>query len=218
MPRLFEYCVVLAFAAATAASAGYARERGSPEPRDSSAASQPISEELDARPGKGGKAGVQARARALPERVDGRVYTWRDGRRTRKAIVQPNLSLHRDGVKVSTDGEKFLDLGGGARIVAKRGAADTGLAVFRSEAGDLMALPGGVLLVLDPHWERPRVDAFLAANGIDSGRLSELAWADNAFLVKTAPGFAALELANALAGRDGVVLSSPNWWTESTLK
>ena len=218
MPRLFETCAVLAFAAAIATSAVYARERDSPEPRDSSAASQPISKAVDARSGKGGKARVQVRARALPERVDGRVYTWRDGPRTRKAIVQPNLSLHRDGVKVSPDGGKFLDLGGGARIVAKREAADTGLAVFRSEAGDLMALPGGVLLVLDPDWERRRIDAFLAANGIDPGRLSELAWADNAFLVETAPGFAALELANALAGRDGVLLSSPNWWTESTLK
>ena len=41
---------------------------------------------------------------------------------------------------------------------------------------------------------------------------------ENGFLVETEPGFPSLELANALASQDGVVMSSPNWWTEIEAK
>ena len=153
-----------------------------------------------------------------PERIDGPVYTWKDGERTRRAILQPNLTLRRDGLHEPGANGAYRDLGGGARIVVKRSPVEEGLPVFRSEAGDLMSLPGGVLLLLDPMWETPRIDGFFAANGIDRSRAAELAWATNAFLVATEPGLASLELANALAGQDGVVSSSPNWWTESALK
>ena len=40
----------------------------------------------------------------------------------------------------------------------------------------------------------------------------------NAYFIETEPGFPSLNLANELAGQDGVVLSSPNWQTEVELQ
>ena len=150
--------------------------------------------------------------RGLPKRIDGRAYAWRDGTRPKTAILQPNLTVERIGA-TAADGTPASAY----RIVAKDGAQD-GLPVFRSAAGDLMMLPGGVLLVLDATWSAVQADGFLAARGIDRADVEGLRWAKNAFFVPTEPGFAALDLANALAGEAGVVLASPNWWTEAALK
>ena len=86
--------------------------------------------------------------------------------------------------------------------------------VFRSSAGALMTLPGGVILLLDGSWDQSRIDGFFAEQKIVRSRVTEQTFADNAFFVTTAPGFPSLELANALAGQDGVLISSPNWRRE----
>ena len=141
-------------------------------------------------------------------------YVWRDGDHIRRARLQADLVLqpssdNRDDDVVVTDY-------GSASIVERRTrhAGRAVLPVFRDEGGTLMTLPGGVLVVLDPGWDRGRVDRFFSANGIKRSRVVEQAFADNAFLVETDAGFASLELANALADLDGVVLSSPNWHRE----
>ena len=91
--------------------------------------------------------------------------------------------------------------------------------VFRSESGGgLMTLPGGVLLVLDADWDEATVESFFARNNISRDRTSELSFLPNGFQIQTEPGFPSLELANALAAQDGVVLSSPNWWREIDTK
>ena len=77
-----------------------------------------------------------------------------------------------------------------------------------------MTLPGGVLLALDPQWDRDRVDSFFSENGISKEIASELGFIENGFFIETGPGFPSLELANGLAAKDGVVISSPNWWRE----
>ena len=79
-----------------------------------------------------------------------------------------------------------------------------------------MTLPGGVLLALNPAWSKAETDAFFADNDIKLSRVSELGFVANGFFVETDPGFPSLNLANALAGQDGVELSSPNWWTEAS--
>ena len=128
--------------------------------------------------------------------ADPYLYTWVDGDRTRRTRLQP-------GLIVTPDGEITPAAGGG------------GGPVFRPDSGGaLMTLPGGVLLVLDPAWSRAHVRAFLARNSISRNRVSELGWLPNGFFVDTAPGFPSLELANTLAGQDGVLISTPNWSTE----
>lgn len=138
----------------------------------------------------------------------GRVYTWQDGEHTRRVILQSDLSM-RAGDEV-TPQDRVVSRAGASAVVEGSG----GQPVFRSESGALMALPGGVLLALDPAWSEEQVGAFLERNAIPRRLVSDLGWLPNGYFIETAPGFPSLHLANALAGQDGVVLAAPNWWRE----
>ena len=147
----------------------------------------------------------------------GAVYTWQDGDRTLRAFLQSDLVVRHDGAGA---GPRTPGARAGPGMIARvaRAAEAGGQPVFRSSSGALMTLPGGVLLVFDRDWRKAETDAFLASRGIARNRVSPLGAIPNGFVVATGPGFAALELANALAGEDGVVLSSPNWWKERTTR
>ena len=148
---------------------------------------------------------------------EGQVYTWKDGDRTSRAFLQADLVVSPGGA-VSFGGTPVARTSQG-RIVRVAAASQVeGQPVFRSASGALMTLPGGVLLVFDPDWGEGETDAFFAAHGIAMDRLSPLGEIPNGFVVETEPGFGSLELANALAGQDGVRLSSPNWWRERTTR
>ena len=148
----------------------------------------------------------------------GAVYTWEDGNRTLRVVLQTDLVVQETAANISED------------VVVARGAKDSivqrqtkhgqdARPVFRSESGGgLMMLPGGVLLALDPEWDQAKVESFFSLNGILADRTSELGFLENGFLVKTEPGLPSLDLANALAGQDGVMISSPNWWREMETK
>ena len=164
----------------------------------------------------------QGAGRSLPP-ATGPWYTWEDGDRTMRVRLHTDLVVRTDGAVVP--GDEILVATRAGTIVKQagdasggtRGAAGGGSPVFRSESGGLMLLPGGVLLILDPGWDEARTEAFFAHNRIRSDRVSELGL-PNWFLVDTEPGFPSLELANALAGQDGVEVSSPNWMTEATTR
>lgn len=88
--------------------------------------------------------------------------------------------------------------------------------VFRqggTPAGRLMALPGGVLVKFNPQWSRARQNEWLAAQGLPAGQ--PMALGGNWARVDTAPGWAALQVANRLHATGEVLSSSPNWWTET---
>lgn len=149
----------------------------------------------------------------------GDAYTWHDGDRTLGAVLLPGLVVAADR---AVDPEEVVADTGSGPIVARGEVGPTGASgasgasgghpVFLSESGELMSLPGGVILALDAGWDQSRIRAFFAANGIASSRVSQLDYLTNGFFVTTEPGFASLELANALAVQAGVELSSPNWW------
>ena len=139
-----------------------------------------------------------------PEQTDpvtGKPYTWQDGDRTLTVFLQPDQVLTDDGEIEETKGGRTTQGG-------------SGQPVFRSNSGQLMTLPGGVLISLDPSWSQDAVDKFFAGNKIKPSRVSELDFLTNGFVIDTDPGFPSLTLANNLASQDGVLLSSPNWWTE----
>ena len=144
----------------------------------------------------------------------GTVYTYEDGDRTIRVILQGDLVVQETGADTPSDGAVRRTAGGNiVRKQSGRGGGD--LPVFRSASGGaLMTLPGGVLLALDPEWDEAGVNGFFARNNISKGRISELDYIPNGFVVRTEPGFPSMELANALATQKGVVLSSPNWWRE----
>lgn len=99
-----------------------------------------------------------------------------------------------------------------ADIFTDDGWGDSTGPVFWSESDELMALPGGVVLILDPGWDASFVEAFMESNGIVPDDATAFAGLTNAFKVETAPGFPSLRTANSLAVQSGVVISSPNWW------
>ena len=144
----------------------------------------------------------------------GEIYTYEDGDRTMRVVLQGDLVLKTNSTVTSDD--KVVMLGPAQSIVKSAdGGGQGGLPVFRSESGGaLMTLPGGVLLALDPEWDKAQVDSFLSDNGISPEQVSELGFMENGFLVETEAGFPSLELANSLAGQDGVEASTPNWWNE----
>ncbi len=148
----------------------------------------------------------------------GTVYTWRDGRATRRVVLQNDLVLQQ--AADSWPGDVVIASVGDDSIVRRqaRHGADAG-PVFRSESGgELMALPGGVLLVLTPAWGQTEVTSFFDRNNIAADRRTALGPLPNGFRIETEPGFPSLNLANALAGQDGVVLANPNWWREVETK
>ena len=167
------------------------------------ASSQPLSETADS---SGKDAG------------GGNVYTWQDGDRTMNIVLQDDLvAQSKSG---NTPKDTIVAEGGGYSILSKQyqyGSGDQ--PVFKSESGGgLMTLPGGVMLVLDPEWDQAAVDKFFEGNGIKPDQVSELGFLDNAFFVETDAGFPSLDLANALAGKEGVTVSSPNWWRQLETK
>ena len=148
----------------------------------------------------------------------GMVYTWEDGDRTQRVVLQDDLVVQDN--TANTPDDVVVARGVGDSIVRKhpRHTQDDP-PVFRSESGGgLMTLPGGVLLALDPDWEGDEVNDFFTQNGISLDRTSELGFIENGFLIDTEPGFPSLELANELAAMDGVLISSPNWWREAEAK
>ncbi len=144
----------------------------------------------------------------------GTVYTWEDGDRTLRVVLQDALVVQDNGA--ITPGDDMVATGVGDSIVQKQPRdIEDPPPVFRSESGGgLMTLPGGVLLALDPAWDEAKVDRFFTENDISPHRISELEFLENGFLIATEPGFSSLELANELAAQDGVLISSPNWSRE----
>ena len=148
----------------------------------------------------------------------GTVYTWEDGDRTQRVVLQDDLVVQNNDSILPAD--EVVARGLVDSIIQKQpNEVDDSRPVFRSESGrELMTLPGGVLLALDPEWDGDKVKDFFSQNDISSDRTSELEFIKNGFLIDTEPGFPSLELANELAAMDGVVLSSPNWWREAQAK
>ena len=148
----------------------------------------------------------------------GDIYTYEDGDRTVRIVLQDDLVLQKNSAVTQSD--SVVVQGSTQSIIKKEDdGGQGGLPVFRSESGGgLMTLPGGVLLALDPEWEKAQVDKFFSDNNISPEQVSDLGFIPNGFLVETEAGFPSLELANSLASQDGVEISSPNWWSEVEAK
>ena len=146
------------------------------------------------------------------------VYTWQDGDRTQRVLLQEDLAVQKTDTNKS--GDVVVAKAGETSIVLKQAEPEQDdEPVFRSESGGtLMTLPGGVLVKLDSNWDQETVEKFLSDNGIDTERASPIEFIENAFFVETEPGFASLELANSLAVKEGVEISSPNWWMDVEAK
>lgn len=101
-----------------------------------------------------------------------------------------------------------------------KGAAGTHISpVYRegnSPAGRLMALPGGVVVKFNPDWSDAQVRAWAQAKGLTVTQ--RLGTTSNWYLIATAPGSAALELANSLKAGGEVLAAMPNWWKQTAAR
>ena len=140
-----------------------------------------------------------------------KTYSWEDGDRTLNVVLQEDLVVQKTS-EITTE-DVVVVKGVADSIVQKQAGHDTDAGpVFKSESGgELMTLPGGVLLALDPDWDESQVDDFFTQNNISNDRVSELDFIENGFVIETGSGLPSLSLANELAEEDGVLISSPNW-------
>ena len=153
-----------------------------------------------------------------PAQPEGKTYSWEDGDRTLNVVLQEDLVVQKTSEVTAAD--VVVSKGVVDSIVEKQTShgSDAG-PVFKSESGgELMTLPGGVLLALDPTWDETQVEDFFSENGISADQVSELDFIENGFVVETGSGFPSLDLANELASHDGVLISSPNWSREVETK
>ena len=81
-----------------------------------------------------------------------------------------------------------------------------------STAAPMRALPGQIIVYLDPGWSEPEARAWLQDHGLDA--IQQLDFDPNVFLLRSEPGLAALQLANRLREQPGVVAAMPDWWQE----
>ena len=190
-----------------AAGGGAARDGGVTEPRTERPQATPTGLSPT---GKG--------ATSPDASTQGQEYTWSNGDRVERVrlqldlVAQPTSLNTNDDIVARDDGESSI-----VQRQPRHEDMDTE-PVFRSQVGDLMTLPGGVLLALDAAWDDARVTRFFSDNGIDASRVQGRDFAVNAFLVETEPGLPSLNLANRLAGQEGALISSPNWRTEVSLR
>ena len=148
----------------------------------------------------------------------GDVFTYKDGDRIVRVVLQNDLVVQKTAA--NTPDDIVIVKGAGDSIVRRQDKhGQDARPVFRAESGSgMMTLPGGVLLVLNAEWGQSEKERFFLDNNIAPDRISELGYLTNGFLIETDPGFTALEVANALADQQGVVLSSPNWWRDVEAK
>lgn len=150
--------------------------------------------------------------------VSGSVYTWQDGDRTRRVVLQDGLVAQSKSDDTSRD-VIVAEMGEYSIVEAEYRQDSEAQPVFRPESGGgLMTLPGGMMLVLDPQWDQQAVEKFFEGNDINPDQVSGLDFLENAFLIQTEPGMPSLELANELAGEEGVIVSSPNWHQQLVTK
>lgn len=88
--------------------------------------------------------------------------------------------------------------------------------VLRDANGQTRALPGGVIVRLNPELSNEAAAQWLADKNLTVVKMLEIG--KNTFVVGSEAGLASLELANSLQNADGVVWAQPEWWQERVKK
>lgn len=81
-----------------------------------------------------------------------------------------------------------------------------------SETSRKRALPGNIIVHLDPDWDPQRVKAWFKEQSLEV--VKPLNIGPNIFIVKTGAGLESLEKANELYTSRKVIAAYPDWWQE----
>jgi hypothetical protein len=165
-------------------------------------------------------------------------YSWYDGNRQETVWLNPQVVAEFSPGKQSAASAKSVDANakplsakyskGSVRLWQMNNSGDVALRslttnnpvgkyspVFHTSSntsGSMRALPGNIIVYLNPTW-----DATTVANWIKSKKLEvikKLEIGPNIYVIKTDPGMAALETANALYLSGEVSAAFPDWWQE----
>ncbi len=85
-----------------------------------------------------------------------------------------------------------------------------------ASTGRMRALPGNIVVTLDPQWDKAAVNNWLSTRKLEIVKKLEIG--PNIYVIKTGPGLEALETANALARSGEVKAAFPDWWQEVTTR
>ncbi len=149
---------------------------------------------------------------ALPLAARAQQQYWYDGEQRRP--LWSDSSVVADFSERSTEKARVLK----PPALAK-GDAALQSPVFRDGRGETSprrALPGGVIVRFDPALSADQRAALIARHRLQVVR--ELGDGGGAWLVRSAPGLPALELANRLYESGDFLAASPNWWRPRALK
>ena len=165
-------------------------------------------------------------------------YTWYDGDSAQQVWLNPNLLAEFNPSARGESAVKSVSPGA-APLTTKR--ARTGVRLWRlnnngnatvraltlahprgayspvfhdssSASGRMRALPGNIIVYFNPLWDAATVNNWIAARKLEVVRKLEIG--ANVYVIKTAPGLDALDIANSLYLSGEVVSASPNWWEE----
>ncbi len=110
-----------------------------------------------------------------------------------------------------------------SRRASQQTSSETFTPVFRDApgAGSMKALPGGIILILNPDLTQDQVDNWFASQSITIAR--QLNLSTYAYFIETQPGLEGLDLANQLIEEDNGELTyiqsaTPNWWSEKAVR
>jgi len=144
-------------------------------------------------------------------------YIWYDGGKPKRVVVDSSL-VAEFGNRAETDSAPVVK-NGQVRVWRKDDAAVTKAGseklspVLRDGVGGRMrALPGNIIVRLDPNWSTAQVDAWLASQGLT--KVGQLPMANNLLILSAPPGLASLELANRLQESGTVISAQPDWWQQ----
>lgn len=165
-------------------------------------------------------------------------YFWYDGKRKKTIWLNPNLiaefdpkpASHRQSknlassaspVKIKQRGIKLWRLKTGTTSKSNMQQLRQQLPAAKisrvlhdgpSAATHKRALPGNIIVHLDPNWDQQQVMTWLNQHALQIEKPLNIG--PNIFIVKTGPGLEALEKANEIYLTGEVVAAYPDWWQE----
>ena len=169
-------------------------------------------------------------------------YIWYDGSREQTVWLNPQVVAEFNPSKLGATAAKGVDVSAtmqpmkhsqaGVRLwkinntggMAVRGLTTSNPSgnyspVFHDSPGSngrMRALPGNIIVYLDPQWDEAKVNSWLSLHKLE--KVKKLEIGSNVYVIKTAPGLAALDLANMLYRSGEVKAAFPDWWQEVTAR
>jgi hypothetical protein len=165
-------------------------------------------------------------------------YVWYDGDREQQVWLNPQVVAEfnpgpqgESAMKSAHSGAKVLPTKhnqAAVRLWQLDNAAETAIRNFKAShpqgnysavfhdgpasTGPMRALPGNIIVYLDPQWNEAAVNNWLNTRRLEI--VKKLKIGPNIYVIKTGSGLEALETANALARSGEVKAAFPDWWQE----